>query len=82
MCLVIKMTHTTTNCRTAGLKYHCQSVTLARWQNQVQVNLEDIFSFHSFSDTNCFYYTKQLEASLDKLLLQLEIALHWMHNIT
>lgn len=40
------------------------------------------FSFHSFSDTNCFYYTKQLEASLDKLLLQLEIALHWMHNIT
>lgn len=81
MCLVIKMTHTTTNCQTAGLKSHCMSITLSCWQNQVQVNLEDFFPFILFPDTNCFYNTKQLEASLDKLLLQLEIALHWMHII-
>lgn len=69
MCLVIKMTHTTTNCQTAVLKSHHMSITLACWQNQVQVNPEDFFfPFILFSDTNCFYHTKQLEASLDKLL--------------
>lgn len=75
MCLVIKMTHTITNCQTAFLKSHDMSITLACWQNQVQVYQEDFFfslcSF--FPDTNCFYSTKQPEASLDKLLHNLKL---------
>lgn len=80
--LLIKMTHTTTNCQTADLKFHCKSITVGWWQNQVQVNLEDFFFpfiRFFFSETNCFYNTKQLEAPLNKLLLQLKIALSWMH---
>lgn len=64
MCLVIKMTHTTTNCQTAVLKSHHMSITLACWQNQVQVNLEDFFFLSFFFHIQIAFTT---QSSLKRL---------------